>query len=88
MLPSFTGLVSGHDLATIFSDSTDWVTIHQMPESVSEPEYVDKAPWVQMSFQIRPGEPVQTEMEACKETGLVKRIKLRRRPQTILQTGR
>lgn len=88
MLPTVPGLVSVHDLKTVFSDSTEWITIHQLPESIEEPEYLDKGPWMQLSFQLVPGQPVDTDIELCHQTGLVKRVKLRRRPTTILQPGR
>ena len=88
MRPSLPGLVSVHDLKTLFSNSTAWVTIHQDPESIDEPEFVDKGPFVQISLELLPAEPVQTEFETDHDTGLIKRIKVRRREPGLIVPGR
>lgn len=84
MLPSISGIISVHDLKTVFSGSTDWITIHQVPESTHEEEFMGSGPFIEISFQIIPGEPVQTEIVTDPTTGMVKRIKLRRKGQDIL----
>lgn len=83
MLPSIPGMISAHDLKIIFSGSTDWITIHQTPESIQEDEFVNQAPFMQMSFQVIPGEPIETQI-IVDSNGLVKRIKIKRKSQDLL----
>jgi len=85
MLPSISGLVSVHDLKTVFSGSADWITIHQNPESILDPEFQDSAPFMEMSFQIIPGEPVETQIVGDSATGQVRLIKLRRKADYIIK---
>lgn len=79
MLPSISGLVSVHDLQTIFSGSTEWITIHQDPQSILDPEFKESAPFMEMSFQIVPGEPVETQLVGDPSTGQVRLVRLRRK---------
>lgn len=84
MRPGIPGLISVHDLKILFSNSTEWVTLHTLPESVSEPAYKDAGPFVSMLITLVPGEPVQTEFEVDHETNLVKRVQIRRKAEDVI----
>lgn len=84
MLPSIPGMISAHDLKIIFSNSTDWITVHQDINNLETEEFKNLGPFMQISFQIIPGQPIETQIVSDPDTGLVQYIKIRRKAQDLL----
>jgi hypothetical protein len=83
MLPAISGFISVKDLSKIFSNSSEWITIHQSKESIEDPEYSESYPFVYMTIQIVPGEPVQTDW-ISNESGFIEIIKIKRKSTSII----
>ncbi len=80
-MPSFSGFIPVKDLNTVFSDSKEWITIYTQETALE----LENAPFIPVSFQIIPEEPIETKLTVNQDNGIVEKIQIKRKSISLIR---